>query len=110
MPKASRALTPQDTVDDRMSDMEALGSELAGERLRQAAQGEFGCAEGGELGAGLDRGGRADEEQGALPRAQHAGQDALRPLNCPETGGAPERLEGPQGRVQEGLTEKAQTS
>ena len=50
-------LRPRDinhAVDDGMTDVDPLGSELLGQRLRQRSQRKLAGREGGNVGAGLD--------------------------------------------------------
>ncbi len=61
------ALRPGDVnhaVDDGVRDVHALRAELAGEGLREGAQGELHGGEGGEEGGAFDGGGGAGEEEG----------------------------------------------
>lgn len=53
-----------DAVDDRVSDMYALGAELPREGLGHGAEGEFHGGEGGEEGGAFDGGGGAGEDEG----------------------------------------------
>lgn len=59
-----RSLDVDDAVDDGVHHVDALGPELARERLCERAHGEFARGEGGEGGASAHRRGRGREDQG----------------------------------------------
>lgn len=49
-------------INDGVRDMDALRAELAGQRLGEGAEGEFGSREGGEAGGAFYGGGGAGED------------------------------------------------
>lgn len=51
-------------VDDGEGDVDALGAELAGQRLGEGALGELAGGEGGEAGGAADGGGGAGDDEG----------------------------------------------
>ncbi|MNQ71950.1 hypothetical protein D3C85_866400 [compost metagenome] len=58
-------------IDDRVGDMDALRTQLAGHALGQGAQGELGAGEGGKIGPATQGGAGAGEDDAAASAWQH---------------------------------------
>ena len=84
-PPAARLGVPDDAVDDQVGDMDAGRTQLPRHGLSQAAQDEFGRAEGGEVRPGLYRGGGTHKQNVAAPRLQHRRQHPLGAAHGAET-------------------------